>query len=69
MDITELLITAYDGPRHHFALTLTADEARIVKLSTDDKGEAVVGEAWESATDAFTAVRNLMIDIVSAPSG
>lgn len=66
MNITELLITGYDGPHHQFALTLRANEAQVVKLGIDDEGEAVVDEAWRRATTAFTAVRDIMSDIVSA---
>jgi hypothetical protein len=66
MNITELLITGYDDQHHLFALSLTAGEARIVKLSTGKANEVMVGEAWERPTDAFTTVRNLMSDIVSA---
>ena len=68
MNITELLITGYDGAATLFAATLTADEVRVVKPFTDEKGEALVGEAWEKATGAFTVIRDLMNDIVGTPT-
>jgi hypothetical protein len=67
MNITELLITGYDDAAILFATTLTADEARVIKPGTAAEGEPVVGEAWQKATDAFAALRDLMEDIVSAP--
>lgn len=67
MNINELLITGFDGPATVFAATLTADEARVVKPGTDEEGDAIVGEAWKKATDAFTAIRDLMNDIVGTP--
>jgi len=67
MNITELLITGYDGAAILFATTLTKDGAKVIKPGTAAEGEPVIGEAWQTATDAFTAVRDLMDDIVSAP--
>jgi len=67
MNITELLITGFDGAGILFATTLTVDGAKVVRPGTDSDGEAVVGEAWEKATGAFTTVRDLMNDIVGAP--
>lgn len=66
MNITELLITAYDGPAILFAATLTADEAKVIRPGTSTEGEPVVGEAWQQATDAFTAVSDLMTAVVGA---
>jgi hypothetical protein len=68
MNITELLVTGYDGAAILFATTLTADGAKVIKTGTDAEGETVVGEAWEKATDAFTTVRDLMNDILSPPA-
>ena len=65
MNITELLITGYSIDKPIFAVTLTAEGAKVIKPGTSIEGEPVVGEAWQKATDAFTAIRDLMEDIVS----
>lgn len=67
MNISELLVTGYDGAAILFATTLTADGAKVVKPGTSLEGEAVAGEAQQKAIDAFAAVRDLMNEIVSAP--
>jgi len=67
MNISELLITGYDGAASLFAVTLTADGAKVMRPGNDGDGETVVGEAWEKATDVFATVRDLMNDIVGTP--
>jgi hypothetical protein len=67
MKITELLVTGYDDAATLFAVTLTPNEAKVIKPGTDPEGEAVVGEAWQQATNAFTTVRDLMEGIVATP--
>lgn len=66
MNITELLITGYDDAAILFAVSLTADGAKVIRPGTDSEGETIVGEAWEKATDAFATVRDLMNDILDA---
>jgi hypothetical protein len=66
MSITEFLITGYDGVETRFAMNLTTDGAEVVRPGTNSEGETVVVEAWEKATDAFEAVRDLLDDILSA---
>lgn len=68
MNITELLVTGYDGDEAVFAATLTPGEAKVVLTSTDDEGGTAVDSAWEQAYDDFTEVRYLMECIVSAPA-
>ena len=68
MNITELLITGYDGARTLFAATLTTDGVKVVKPGTGEEGQTTVGERWEKTTTAFTAVQDLMIDLVSTPT-
>lgn len=68
MNITELLITGYDGAAIVFATTLTADGAKVIKPGTSAEGEPVVGEAWRQATDAFTTLRDVLDRIVGAPA-
>lgn len=68
MNVTELLITGYDGTAMLFATTLTTDEAKVIKPGTNEEGEAVVGERWEKASDAFAAIRDLMNDVVGTPA-
>jgi Tfp pilus assembly protein PilW len=63
-----LLITGYDDAAILFAVSLTAQGAKVLRPGTDSDGETVVGEAWEKATDAFATVRDLLNDIVSAPA-
>lgn len=66
MNITELLITGYDGARTLFAATLTAEEGtKVVRPGNNEEGDSVVGEAWEKSADAFVTVRDLMNDIAS----
>jgi hypothetical protein len=68
MNITELLITGYDGAAILFATTLTPEEAKVVKPGSSAEGETVVGEAWQEATDAFAAICDLMNRVVGAPT-
>lgn len=68
MNITELLITGYDGAAILFATTLTPDEALVMKPGTKAEGEPVVGEARQKATEAFVAVRDLMNEILCDPT-
>ena len=64
MKITDLVITGVDDAAMLFVMTLTADDASIVKPGTDEAGEAIVGKAGEKARDAFTAIRDRMNDIL-----
>ena len=64
MDIDELLITGFEGPCTSYAVHLSAGEARIIRPSAGEDGETVVGEAREKATSAFTAIKDLMTDII-----
>lgn len=67
MNITELLITGFDGAGMLFATTLTAEEAKVIRPGCDEGGDEIVGEAWEKATGAFATLRDLMNDIVGEP--
>ena len=67
MNITELLITGFDGGGILFATTLTVDGARVIRPGIQGDGEEIVGQVWEKATGAFTTVRDLMNDIVGEP--
>jgi hypothetical protein len=66
MQITELLITGYDGEDAVFAVTLAPNEANVVLTSTDDNGETVVDSAWRQATDAFAEVQGLLERVTRA---
>lgn len=68
MNITELLITGYDGAAILFATTLTPDEAFVMKPGTKAEGEPLVGEARQKAAEAFVAVRDLMNEILGDPT-
>lgn len=67
MNITELQITGLDGAAILFVTTLAADKASATKPGTTGVGETLLGEARQRATDAFTEIRDLMDDILSAP--
>lgn len=66
MNVTELLVTGRDGAANLFTITFTADGATVMRSGTSAEGDAVIGEARQKATDAFTSVRNLMDDILSS---
>ena len=68
MNVTELLVTGRDGAANLFTITLTADEATVTRPGTRMEGDAVIGEAHQKAIHAFTAIRSLMDDILSAPA-
>ena len=68
MNITELLITGFDGAGILFATTLTEDQAKVIRPGTEEGGDEIVGAAWEKATGAFTTVRDLMNDILAEPA-
>lgn len=64
MNVTELLVTGRGGAANLFTITFTADGATVTRPGTSAEGDAVIGEAQQKAAHAFTAVRNLMDDIL-----
>lgn len=67
MNVAELLITGYDGAAILFAITFTADGAKVMRPGTSAEGDGVMGGASQKAIHAFATVRSLMDDILSAP--
>lgn len=65
---TEMLITGYDGDDSVFAVTITPGRATVVLTRTNEHGETVVDSNWKQATDAFTALRDVLDRLVSAPA-
>ena len=68
MQITEMLITGYDGEKAVFAVSLFPDNAKAVLTKPDENGETVVDSAWRHDTDAFVVIRSLLDEIVRAPA-
>lgn len=56
MNLTELLITGYDGDKAVFAMTLMPDKANVVLTS----GETVVDSTQQRTTGAFTEIHELL---------
>ena len=64
MNITELLVTGYDGDKAVFAATLRHNEAKVVLTTTNDDG-TLVDSAWEQAVESFAELRELMERVVA----
>lgn len=60
MNITEILITGYDGDSGLFATSLTPGHARTILTTTDDEGNVLVDSVREQATPEFAAVREIL---------
>lgn len=68
MNVTELLITGYDGSKPIFAVNLAPGSATVVLTSTDQNGDAVVDSTWTTASQAFTDFRGLVEDLAVVPA-
>lgn len=66
MSTTEMLITGYDGDDAVFAVNITPGRATVVLTRTNEQGETVVDSNWKQATDAFTALRDVLDRLVGA---
>lgn len=66
VQVTEMLVTGYDGEESVFVVNLVSDAATVVFTRTDDGGEAVVDSASRQASDAFVGVRDLLNGLVRA---
>lgn len=60
MNVTELLVTGYDGNEPLFVVKLAPDEATTVRTVTDAGGETTVDSIAKQATDVFASVRQLL---------
>lgn len=60
MNVTELLVTGYDGDEPLFVVKLAPDEATTVRTIADEDGEATVDSVAQQATDVFASVRQLL---------
>lgn len=60
MNITELLVTGYDGNEPLFVVKLAPGEATSVRTATDDSGETTVDSIARQTTDLFASVRELL---------
>lgn len=58
MNVTELLVTGYDGNEPVFVVNLAPNVATTVLTSTTDNGEATVDATAEQASDVFARCRS-----------
>ena len=63
MNITEILITAYDGDTEVFATSLMTDHAKTIFAATDDRTCPTVGSIREVITDALNPVVQILEDL------
>lgn len=68
MNVTELLVTGYDGDQPVFAVNLANDTASVVTTGTDAKGETSVESTYDRASQAFTGVRDLIKELTTVPA-
>lgn len=62
MDITEILITGYDGDNEVFVASLTNDRARTIFTVADADGQSTVESVKEVNTEALATVMRLFED-------
>lgn len=67
MSVDDLLITGYYGDKSRFAVNVEPGRATVVLTCTNEQGEDVVDATWQQATDAFTALRDVLDRLVSNP--
>jgi hypothetical protein len=63
MNITELLITGFDGDRAMFAVNLSPDLARAIFTEPDDDGQVTVDVTAQYATGLFGPLAKLFLDM------
>lgn len=66
MNVTELLVTGYDGDEPLFAVALGPDAAMTVKTGIDGEGEAIVDSVARQSADVFVEMRDMLQDLVVA---
>ncbi|GIH06656.1 hypothetical protein Rhe02_47230 [Rhizocola hellebori] len=59
MNITELLITGFDGERAVFAVNLSPDMARAIFTESDDDGQVTVDATAQYASGLFGPLAKL----------
>ena len=71
MNVTELLITGFDGDKAIFAASLAPNVAANIIASGDGDRETAVEVCAERATPAFASIRQLVEDLAqpSDPGG
>jgi hypothetical protein len=60
MNVTEILITGFDGEEPVFAVNLSSDVATVAPTSSDEDGNVVLDEVRQQATDAFEAIWKIL---------
>jgi hypothetical protein len=63
MNVTELLVTGFDGDKAIFAASLTPGNAVTIMTSTDEGGRTTVETAGEQTTPAFDSIRRLVEEL------
>jgi hypothetical protein len=63
MNVTELLVTGFDGEKAVFAASLTPDRVATIVTSTDTAGKTTVEAAGEQTTPAFDSIRRLVEEL------
>ena len=66
MPVNEMLITGYHEDNSVFAVNVAPGRATVVLTRTNEQGETVVETTWKQATDAFTALRDVLDRLVDA---
>jgi hypothetical protein len=66
MNVTELLVTGYDGDEPVFAVNLVSGTAAVALTSIDDNGDTVVDSTWKQTSQAFAGVRELIEELAVA---
>jgi hypothetical protein len=67
MNVTELLVTGFDGDDPVFAITLAAGDATAVLTATAEDGETAVDAVAQRGTDVFALVRELLEGLTDVP--
>ncbi len=68
MNITELLVTGYNGNEPVFVVTLAPNHATTVLTRADGDGDTSVESVGQQTTGVFGAVRELLEGLVLAVS-
>lgn len=69
MQVTEMLITGFDGDEPVFAVNLSSTDATMASTSTDENGETVIDDVRQQETEAFEAIWNILEQLAEVPAG
>jgi hypothetical protein len=63
MNVTEVLITGYDGKTTVFAASLVPGRAKMIFATEDGDGQSTVDSVFEAVTPAFDSLLDILRDL------